>query len=288
MKKYIKLPLVLGIVALVSGTLLATTYNLTKDTIEAGKIDRQTSAINDLFTNIESKELVEVPEAFKQKGIETIVKVKSNKKEYHCYTINFKDSLGGDASSIIIALDSDAKIYGVKFVSTGDSYMSKYNNDTYLANVVKNNQFDLISGASVSGNDLKDVLKLAIDCFKGNTTTSDPIQEMFTTEITSKEELSLPTTSDSKINKIYKVVSGSNYYVFDMTFDDNFDRTTINVLLALDEDENLINTKIVEGDTWSKYYNEVTDYDSVSGASFTKENMKEILEIAKNTLKEVK
>ena len=68
MKKYIKLPLVLGSVALVSGALLAGTYNLTKERIEQGAIDRQTSAINDLFDKIDNKELIEVPEAFVSKG----------------------------------------------------------------------------------------------------------------------------------------------------------------------------------------------------------------------------
>lgn len=292
MKKYFKFPLVLGTVALVSGALLATTYNLTKDKIEQGKIDRQTSAVNDLFETIDSKELVEVPQEFASKGVKTIVKVKSNNKEYNCYTIDFKDGLGGESGTIIISLDSEAKVHGVKFISTGDSYMAKYNDETYLATVAKNNKFDIISGASVTGGDLNDILKIAVDCFKGNTAEPDPIQELFTNGITSKEELSKSQNIDSKINKIYKVVSGgSNYYVFDTIFEDAFydiELDELNVLIVLDETGGLVNTKIVAGDSYSKKYNGKNDYDSVSGASYTKESMKDILNIVKASLEEVK
>ena len=59
MNKYVKYPLVLGLVALISGALLSGTYHLTKEKIEQGRIDRQTSAINDMFATITRKELIE-------------------------------------------------------------------------------------------------------------------------------------------------------------------------------------------------------------------------------------
>ena len=167
MKRYIRFPLVLGVVALVSGALLSGTYNLTKDKIEQGKIDRQTGAIGDLFPTIDSKEIIEVASEFKEQGVESIVKVVSKGKEYRCYTISFKDSVGGDQSTVIIALDSRAKVYGVKFVTIGDKYLAQYNNEQYIAKVVENNKFDAISEATMTGNDLSDVLKLAVSCFQG-------------------------------------------------------------------------------------------------------------------------
>ena len=55
MNKYVKFPLVLGLVALVSGALLSGTYALTKDRIEQGRAERQTGALSDLFDKIDKK-----------------------------------------------------------------------------------------------------------------------------------------------------------------------------------------------------------------------------------------
>ena len=94
MKRYVRFPLVLGVVALVSGALLSGTYHLTKEKIEQGKLARQTGAIGDLFSVIDSQEIVEVKDDFKSQGVESIVKVVSNGKEYNCYTISFNDGKG--------------------------------------------------------------------------------------------------------------------------------------------------------------------------------------------------
>ena len=205
MNKYVKFPLVLGTAALLSGALLATTYQLTKEKIEQGAIDRQGGAINDLFETIDKKEVLEVPSDYASRGVTSIVKVTSDGKDYNCYTINFKDSVGGDEGSVIIVLDSSAKVYGVKFVTTGDSYMAKYNDETYLASVVNNDKFDAIGGATLTGNDLNNVIKIAKDCMSGK--QMEPIDELFDGNITTKTTVNKPTNADSKINSIQKVNS---------------------------------------------------------------------------------
>lgn len=286
MNKYVKYPLVLGLVALVSGSLLAGTYELTKDKIEQGKIDRQTSAINDLFTKIDNKELVEVPTDFATKGINTIVKVTSSGQIYNCYTITMKDSVGGDEFSLIIALDKNAKVYGVKIIS-GDSYLSKYNSSEYFATVVKNNKFDAISGATLTGGDLNEALKLAVDCFKGNT-AGDPIEEMFTA-MTSKTEITLPSTIDEKIKKAYKIVNDNKtYYLFDTSFKDTIHEDNLNVLYGLNEDGSLYKVKVVEGDSWAKKYENSTTLDVISGATYSHQDLNDVLDIVKACLEEVK
>lgn len=277
MKKYVKFPLVLGIVALVSGALLAGTYNLTKDKIEQGKIDRQTSAINDLFTSIDSKEVVEVPSEFKSQGVDSIVKVKSKGKEYNCYTITFKDSVGGDQSTVIIALDSKAKVYGVKFLTIGDSYLSKYNNKEYFAKVVKNNKFDAISDATMTGNDLNKVLKIAVNCFKGKVV--DPMDELFNNSISNKEEIVKPSSSGTEINKIYKVNTGeTSYYVFDISYNDEiaYETNMLNLLYALNEDGSFYKLKVVDGDGYADKYDMATSFDAISHATVTANNLEQV------------
>ena len=219
MNKYIKFSLVLGTVALVSGALLSTTYVLTKDIIENARSERQTGALSDLFDKIDSKEIIEVPTDFASKGITSIVKVTSNGKVYNCYTIDFKDSIGGDENSLIIALDDQGKVYGVKILA-GDSYLSKYDNEEYLATVVNKNGFDAISGATFTGKDLDAALKLAIDCFKGKST--DPYEQIFES-MTSKTEITLPQGTHSRIKKAYTIVENNvTYYAFEVKYKDSF------------------------------------------------------------------
>ena len=272
MNKYIKFPLVLGSVALASGTLLATTYQLTKDAIAQGIIDRQTSAINDLFETIDSKELLEIPTDFASKGVNSIVKVKSEGKDYYCYTIEFKDSVGGDKGSVIVALTSDAKVYGVKFVSTGDAYMAKYNDETYLASVVTNDGFDAISGASLTGNDLNMVLKIAKDCLLGNAKT--PLDELFDGNVLSKTDVNKPNGASNKINSIQKVVSNNkNYYVYDVSYNDAYG-DAIHILYALNSDGSFYRVKVISGDAYALKFDLTYDLDTVSKASASREEIR--------------
>ena len=286
MNKYVKFPLVLGLVALVSGALLSGTYHLTKDKIEQGRIDRQTSAINDLFTTISSKSVVEIPVEFASKGISSIVEVVSAGKTYKCYTVNYKDAADGDPISVIIALNESGKVHGVKFV-TVDSYIrSNYNNETYLATVVKNDKFDAVTNATVTAGDLNAALKLAKDCFKGK--VSNPVDELFTS-VSSKQTITVPTANADIINTIYRVVSnGSTYYVFDTTFTDTISKDTLNVLYALNNDGTLYKVKIVEGDYWSKQYDGSTTLDSVSHATASGIDLNNKLAIVQECLEEVK
>lgn len=166
MNKYIKFPLVLGIVALLSGALLAFTYQLTKERIQQGVIERQANAINDMFEEIDTKVVKDIPSEFESKGITSIVEVTSNSNVYNCYTINYKDSADGDNITIIIALDKECKVYGVKFVSIDNYISSNYNNQEYLDSVVEKDSFDVISNATLSANDLNEVLNIAKECFK--------------------------------------------------------------------------------------------------------------------------
>lgn len=286
MNKYVKYPLVLGIVAIVSGALLSGTYHLTKEKIEAGKIDRQTSAINDLFTTITKKELIEVPVEFAQKGIQTIVEVQSDSKTYKCYTISYKDSADGDQVTVIIALNEQGKVHGVKFVNVDSYIKSNYNNEEYLATVVKNDKFDAISNATVTANDLNEALKLAKDCFNGG--VADPVDEMFTS-VSDKQEITLPNDADEIINKIYKVTSnGNTYYVFDTTFKDSIHKDTLNILYALNNDGTLYKIKVVEGDYWSKQYDGSQTLDSVSQATYSGNDLNNKLLIVQACLEEVK
>ena len=202
MNKYIKFPLVLGTVALISGALLATTYQLTKEKIEQGVIDRQTNVITDLFEKIDSKTLLDVDENFSQKGVSSIIEVVSDGNVYKCYTINYKDGADGENISVIIALDSDAKVYGVKFINV-DSYVSDYyNNEEYLASVVENDNFDVITDATKTANDLNKALKIAKECFAGKIV--EPIDELFGGTISSKEDIALPVGVHESINSIRK------------------------------------------------------------------------------------
>lgn len=285
MNKYIKYPLVLGTVALVSGSLLAGTHALTKDRIEKARADRQTGALGDLFEKIDSKEILEVPQDFATQGITSIVKVTSDGEIYNCYTIEMKDSVGGDAISLIIALDKNAKVYGVKILS-GDTYLSKYNNSEYIATVVKNNSFDIVSGATFTGNDLNSALKLAIDCFKGKST--DPYEQIFES-MTNKTEITLPQGTHSRIKKAYLITNNNvNYYAFEVKYKDSFDMGNISAIYAMNEDGTLYQLKILDGDGYSKNYDGTSDLSLVTGSTFTYNDLTSVLQLVQDCLEEVK
>ncbi len=277
MKRYVRFPLVLGVVALVSGALLSGTYHLTKEKIEQGKLDRQTGAIGDLFSSIDSQEIVEVKEDFKSKGVESIVKVVSDGKEYNCYTISFNDGKGGDKSTVIIALDSENKIHGLKFITIGDQWTAPYADKDYIAKVVKENKIDTIVEATITGKDLQKVLQIAIDCSQGK--VRDPLSELFNDKLDTKEEITKPDTSATQIKKIYKVSSEQkSYYVFDVTFVDKmeYERNSINLLFALNEDGTFYRMKIVDGDSYANSYDMADDFDAINDATITANNLETV------------
>ena len=91
MKKFIKFPLVLGLVALCSGVLLSGVYNLTETTIRENKVERQTSALKDLFSSISDSEELTLSEEDIAAGITTAIKVVSESTTYYTYQISFLD-----------------------------------------------------------------------------------------------------------------------------------------------------------------------------------------------------
>lgn len=135
MKKIVKFPLVLGIVALCSGLLLAGTYNLTEKTIKENKIERQTAALKGLFEKIDDSESLELSENDKEKGITNAVKVVSNNNTYYAYQITIEDLQGAEETSFVLVLNNVGAIEMIEFVSLGDTYAEKYNTDKFESNI---------------------------------------------------------------------------------------------------------------------------------------------------------
>ena len=151
--------------------------------------------------------------------------------------------------------------------------MAKYNDDTYIATVVEKNKFDSISGATLSDNDLNEALKIARDCFSGNTVELTPMEELFP-NMTSNEVLEKPSGTHARILNINKVVSDSNnYYVFEISFKDSFDMTRVTLLYALNEDGSFYKLKVIDGDAYVKKYDFATDLDTLTGATYTGEDL---------------
>jgi hypothetical protein len=166
MKKAIKFPLVLGIVALCSGLLLSGTYNLTKNTIIEHKVERQTSALKNLFSKISDSDELTLNDEDTEKGITSAIKVISENKTYYTYQITFADLQGGEETSFILVLDSNGAIYKLEFVTLGDNYASKYNNDNFKNSIVGVTSIGkdlIVTGATNTGTPMFEAINQAFD-----------------------------------------------------------------------------------------------------------------------------
>lgn len=166
MKKIIRFPLVLGVVALCSGLLLAGTYNLTEKTIRENKVERQTAALKGLFDKIDDSDELALDDMDKEKGITNGVKIVSGGKTYYAYQITFEDLQGAEKTSFILVLNDKGAIENLKFVSLGDTYAEKYNSDKFV-NSIKDITLigkDMITtGATNTGIPMFEAINQAID-----------------------------------------------------------------------------------------------------------------------------
>ena len=166
MKRFIKFPLVLGIVALCSGSLLAGVYHLTEDTIRENRIERQTSALKNLFSSISDSKEIALNEEDDNAGITTAIKITSNGKEYYTYQITFTDDYDAGESSFILVVDSDGKVSDIEFVSLIDNYAKKYDTEEFKESVIgmtKVGQDLIITGSTYTGEPLLKSINQALD-----------------------------------------------------------------------------------------------------------------------------
>ena len=169
MKKAIKFPLVLGVVALCSGLLLAGTYTLTKNTITQHKVERQTSALKGLFSKIDNSDELALNDQDKEKGITSAIKVVSGGTTYYTYQITFADLQGAEETSFILVLNDNGTVNKIHFVSLGDSYAQKYNTDdfkTIIVNVSEIGTDLIVTGATNTGKPMFESINQAFDNYR--------------------------------------------------------------------------------------------------------------------------
>ena len=166
MKKFIKFPLVLGLVALCSGALLSGVYNLTETTIRENKVERQTSALKGLFSSISDSEELTLSEEDIAAGITTAIKVVSEGKNYYTYQITFLDNYDAGESSFILVIDSNGKVSDLKFVSTIDNYAKKYANEDFKKSIIgmkKVGEDLIVTNATCTGEPMLIAVNQALD-----------------------------------------------------------------------------------------------------------------------------
>lgn len=166
MKKFIKFPLVLGIVALCSGALLSGVYNLTETTIRENKVERQTSALKNLFTSISDSEEIELSQEDIDAGITAAIKVVSKGKTYYTYQISFLDDYDSGESSFILVVDSNGKVSDLEFVSTIDNYAKKYATEDFKKSIIgmtKVGEDLIVTGATFTGEPMLIAVNQALD-----------------------------------------------------------------------------------------------------------------------------
>ena len=169
MKQIIKFPLVLGAVALCSGLLLAGTYNLTEKTIRENKIERQTSALKQLFEKIDDSDELALSDIDKEKGITNAVKVVSNGATYYTYQITFADLQGAEKTSFILVLNNTGAIDKIEFVSLGDTYVEKYQKDKFkesIKNITLIGEDMIETGATKTGIPMFEAINQAFDNYR--------------------------------------------------------------------------------------------------------------------------
>ena len=166
MKKIVRFPLVLGIVALCSGLLLAGTYNLTEKTIRENKVERQTAALKGLFEKIDDSDELELNDKDLEKGITSGVKVISDNKTYYTYQITINDLQGAEETSFILVLNDGGAIDQIEFISLGDTYAEKYKSDQFekdIKGITLIGQDMILTGATNTGIPLFEAINQAID-----------------------------------------------------------------------------------------------------------------------------
>ena len=164
--KMIKYPLILGVIALISGLLLSLVYNVTAPIIEKNAYNRETAAIIEIFG--EDAEIKNVSDTLTQddtdSGLNNVYTVNSNSKLYHVYKITVKDGVGSDDSSALVAL-INGEVHTLKFISVGDDYAKTYDSKSYIDSIVGKDSLDnsdTIGGATYTGEYLIIALNAAI------------------------------------------------------------------------------------------------------------------------------
>lgn len=164
--KMVKYPLILGLVALVSGLLLALVYNITAPIIEDNTNKRENAAILEIFG--EDAKIENISESLNtddnDKGVNNAYIVKSNAKSYYVYKISVKDGVGSDDSSAVVALE-DGKIYTLKFITVGDDYAKTYDSKKYIDGIVSKDSLtnsDVVADATYTGEYLIEAINAAI------------------------------------------------------------------------------------------------------------------------------
>lgn len=165
--KMIKYPLILGLIALVSGLLLALVYNITAPIIEDNTNKRENAAILEIFG--EDAEIENISNKLNsednKKGLNNAYIVKSNNKSYYVYKITVKDGVGNDDSSAVVALDS-GKIHTLKFITIGDDYAKTYDSKSYIDRIAGKDSLtdnDVVGDATYTGEYLIEAITAAID-----------------------------------------------------------------------------------------------------------------------------
>ena len=105
----------------------------------------------------------------KEVGINEVFKIKNKEDTYYVYNIEVSDPIGDDVTKFVVAIGSNGKIAKLEFISYGDKYAEKYN-DKYINKVIgkdKVNNSDKVSGATVTGNVIRDAINGAINHFGG-------------------------------------------------------------------------------------------------------------------------
>lgn len=165
--KMVKYPLILGTIALVAGLLLALVYNVTAPVIEANKVKRENAIVIEMFGD--DAKIEDISDTLKKEekdlGIYSALKVKDGSKNYYVYKITTLDKHDQGVNSFVLAVDSYAKIYKVRFVEVADDWGKKYANDSYINGIIGDNQLsdsDIKSGATKTGQPIIESINAAL------------------------------------------------------------------------------------------------------------------------------
>ncbi len=159
-----KIALILGLIAGLSGLLIATVNHVTKDIIAENELAEKNKLVEEFFETVD-KDKVEWVDVDNYNSIDnkTIVKDANGNELGVIYVASGTNSYGD--ISLVVAIDNEDKVIGVKYLALNQTpgFGDKVNTDEYKGKYVglnaNNINVDAVSGATYSSNLVSKLVK---------------------------------------------------------------------------------------------------------------------------------
>ncbi len=159
-----KIALVLGLIAGISGLLIAAVNSLTEDKIAENELNKKNELVEEFFPDADTKSInwIEVDEKYSKVEEKTEIKNKNGDIEGSVYVASGTNAYG--EIILVLAVNNENEIIGIKYLSLnqtpgfGDKVDTDEYKDKYVGQEIESINVDAVSGATYSSNLVSDIV----------------------------------------------------------------------------------------------------------------------------------